>query len=131
MPTDRNGFRSDKADLHLSIDRRLAGEGGSFFVRAGSNDLAVLGVNEGDFVLVEPAVLDDIEDGVIVAARIGTGAWFHRLTRNGSGIRLESMRAGGETTVVQDPDRLQLMGRVTAFYRRLDDRAGALNLTQH
>lgn len=131
MPVDRNGTHGDKAEFHLSIDRRLAGEGGGFFVRADAVDLAVLGVTAGDFVLVEPAALEDLEDGMIVAARVGTGTWFHRLTRNGAGIHLESMRAGGGTTVVQDSEHLQLMGRVTAFYRRLDESAGALNLTQH
>lgn len=131
MPTDRAGFRGEKPEFHLCIDRRLAGEGGGFFVRADSRDLAVLGVAEGDFVLVEPAAFEDLEDGTIVAARVGTGAWFHRLTRNGGGIRLESMRPGGEVTVVQDPSHLQIMGRVTAFYRRIDESAGALNLTQH
>jgi repressor LexA len=131
MPADHKGFRNEKAEVHLSIDRRLAGEGGGFFVRAGSNDLAVLGVHEGDYVLVEPAGLDALESGAIVAARVGTGSWFHRLIRNGTGIHLESMRAGGETTLVPDPDRLQVMGRVTAFYRRIDERFGELNLTQH
>jgi repressor LexA len=131
MPEDRNGFRSGKEEFHLSLDRRLAGEGGSFFVRAGSNDLAVLGINAGDFVLVEPATLDDLEDGTIVAARLGRGSWFHRLARNGEGIVLESMLPGGGTTLVSDPGRLQVMGRVTAFYRRIDQSAGALNLTQH
>ena len=131
MPEDRNGLRSGKEEFHLSLDRRLAGEGGSFFVRAGSNDLAVLGINAGDFVLIEPATLDDLEDGTIVAARAGSGNWFHRLARNGGGILLESMQPGGGTTLVRDPGRLQIMGRVTAFYRRIDQSAGALNLTQH
>lgn len=127
MPEGRN----PKSEVHLSIDRRLAGDRGSFFLRAGSSDLAVLGVHEGDYVLIEPRTLDDTEDGSIVAARIGDGAWFHRLTRNGSGVRLESLKPGGETTVVQDPERLHVVGRVVAFYRRLDESAGGLNLTQH
>lgn len=131
MPADRDGFRKGNIEFHLSVDRRLAGDGGGFFVRADSSDLAVLGVAEGDFVLVEPALLDELAEGTIVAARVGAGSWFHRLTRNGGGIRLESMRPGGDVTVVQDPERLHLMGRVTAFYRRIDESAGALNLTQH
>lgn len=127
MPEGRN----PRSDVQLSIDRRLAGSEGGFFVRAGSNDLAVLGVHEGDYVLVEPAGLDDLEDGAVVAARVGAGSWFHRLTRNGTGVHLESLKPGGETTVVQDGDALELRGRVVAFYRRLDDSAGGLNLTQH
>jgi repressor LexA len=131
MPADRKALVGHKAEFHLSIDRRLAGRDGGFFVRADSNDLAVLGVAAGDFVLVEPASLDELADGAIVAARAGAGSWFHRMTHNGSGIRLESLRAGGGTTLVQDPEHLQILGRVTAFYRRIDDSAAALNLTQH
>ncbi len=131
VPADRQALRSDKAELHLSIDKKLAGREGVFFVRAAAGDLALLGVQEGDYVLVEPAELAQVDDGAVVVARVGTGAWFHRMTRNGTGLNLESLSPGGEVTVVEDPDSLYLLGRVTAFYRRLDESAGALNLTQH
>lgn len=132
IPSDASGLRAKDAEFHLSIDRRLAGEKGAFFVRAGTGDLAVLGVAEGDFLLVEPTAIDDIDDGQVVVARDGAGAWFHRLQRNGgSGVHLEPLRPGGSVTVVEDPSRLMVLGRVTAFYRRMDDSAGALNLTQH
>jgi len=122
--------RADKAEFSLSIDRRLAGDRGGFFVRAGSADLAVLGIQEGDFVLVEPAVVSEVKDGAVVVASIGSGSWFHRFIRNGTGVQLASLKPGGETTSIQDVDHLQLVGRVTAFYRRMDE-SGALNLTHH
>jgi repressor LexA len=122
--------RGDKAEFSLSIDRRLAGDRGGFFVRAGSADLAALGIQEGDFVLVEPATVSEVEDGAVVVASIGNGSWFHRLSRNGNGVHLVSLKPGGETTSIQDVDRIQLVGRVTAFYRRMDE-SGALNLTHH
>lgn len=123
--------RGEKAEAHLAIDRRLGGDKGGFFVRAGAGDLAALGIQEGDYVLVEPATLADALDGAVVVAQVGNGSWFHRLARNGSGIRLESLRSGGEKVVVEEGDRLQLLGRVTAFYRRVEDSAGGLNLTHH
>jgi len=131
LPEDRSQVREDRAETHLSIDRRLVGDKGGFFVRAGASDLAVLGVHEGDWVLVEPASVDELEDGAVVVARVGGGSAFHRLTRNGAGAKLESLRPGGETTHVPEPERLALLGRVTAFYRRVDRGAGALNLTHH
>jgi repressor LexA len=123
--------RGEKAEAYLAIDRRLGGEKGGFFVRAGAGDLAVLGIQEGDWVLVEPATLAEAESGAVVVAQAGNGSWFHRLTRNGPGIRLESLRPGGEKIVVEEADRLQILGRVTAFYRRVEDSAGGLNLTHH
>jgi repressor LexA len=123
--------RRPKADFHLSLDRRLAGEKGAFFVRAAGNDLAVLGVHEGDYVLVEPAAAAEVADGAIVAARLEPGSGFYRLTRNGAGTHLEALRPGGEITLVRDADRLEIVGRVAAFYRRIDASAGGLNLTHH
>jgi repressor LexA len=122
--------RNDRPEMHVSLDRRLGGEDGSFFVRAQAGDLAVLGVTEGDFVLVTPVGLDEVENGSIVVARVGAKSLFHRFQSNGKGFYLESLRPGGDTTVVDDGDEVRLIGRVTGLYRRLDDVA-ALNLTQH
>jgi repressor LexA len=120
----------EQAEMHVSVDRQLGGEQGSFFVRAASGDLAVLGVAEGDFVLITPADADDIEDGGVVVAELASGSAFHRFVRNGQGLYLESLRPGGERTLVEDPASLRVIGRVTGFYRRMDE-TGAVNLTQH
>lgn len=127
IPTD--GSRPDP-EMYLSVDRRLGGEDGSFFVRAGSGDLAVLGVAEGDFVLVSPASVEDIDSGSVVVVQSDNGSHFHRFVRNGKGLHLEALQPGGESTLVEDPDAFKLIGRVTGFYRRMDE-AAALNLTQH
>ena len=99
-------------------------------MKAKAGDLAVLGVAEGDFVLVSPATVDEVADGAIVVARVGTDSLYHRFLRNGKGVCLESLTAGGEDSFVEDAERLDLLGRVTAFYRRMDD-AASVNLTQH
>ncbi len=117
-------------EMHVSIDRQLGGEPGSFFVRAGAGDLAVLGVAPGDFVLVSPVQLDDVEDGNVVVARVGNDSVYHRFARNGKGLQLEALRPGGDTTVVADADGFRLIGRVTGLYRRMDD-TSSLSLTSH
>jgi repressor LexA len=124
------GPASREAEMYVSVDRQLGSEAGSFIIRASSGDLAVLGVAEGDLVLVTPTTLEDVEDGGVVVARIGTESSFHRFVRNGTGLHLESLRPGGGRTLIEDPSTLQLIGRVTGFYRRMDE-AGAVNLTQH
>jgi repressor LexA len=125
-----HGAEGAHPEMHVCIDRALGGEKGSFFVRAGAGDLAVLGVAPGDFVLVAPITLDEIEDGNIVVASIGGDSLFHRFSRNGKGLHLEALKPGGETTVVEDVDTLRLIGRVIGLYRRMDD-AAALSLTPH
>jgi len=118
------------ASMYLSMDRQLGSEDGSFIVRAASGDLAVLGVAEGDFVLVTPATVDEIETGSVIVAEIGQESGFHRVTKNGNGLSLEALRPGGSATLVEDAVGLRVRGRVTGFYRRMDE-AGAINLTQH
>ncbi|MFQ5537071.1 MAG: transcriptional repressor LexA [Gemmatimonadota bacterium] len=131
LPADGRSPRAKDADLHLSIDRRLAGERGGFFVRAKAGDLAQLGVTEGDYVLVEPVQMEQVDDGDVVVVRIGDGSWFHRVSHNGRGTLMEALRPGGDATLVEDPESLRILGRVTAFYRRMDESSGALNLTRH
>ena len=128
-PVD-DGAQGDRPEMYVAIDRRLGGESGSFFVRAASGDLAVLGVEEGDFVLVSPASVENVDDGSIIVARVGGGAPFHRFVRNGKGVHLEALRPGGDTMFVEDASNLRVIGRVTGLYRRMDD-APALNLTHH
>ena len=119
-----------KPEAFVSMDRQLGGEDGAFMVRASAGDLAVLGVAEGDLVLVSPATIDDIEDGSVVVAEVGDASAFHRFTSNGKGVCLEALQPGGERTLVEDVDSLRILGRVTGFYRRMDE-VGTLNLTQH
>lgn len=118
------------ADGFVSVDRQLGSEPGSFMVRAGAGDLAVLGVAEGDLVLISPTTIDTIEDGAVIVADVGDDSAFHRFSMNGKGVCLEALRPGGEATVVEDIDRVRIIGRVAGFYRRMDE-AGSVNLTRH
>ena len=128
VPTG-NGSRHERPEMHVSLDRRLAGREGSFLVRAGASDLAVLGVHEGDWLLVEPVTVDELADGSVVLVRAGGESIFQRFTRNGRGFHLEELRPGGDTTTVEDGTGIEVLGRVTGFYRHMDD--VTLNLTQH
>ena len=122
--------RGRRPESSISMDRRLGVEEGSFFVTAKSGDLALLGVGKGDLVLVAPVAIEDLEDGSIIIAQIGTDPLFYRLSRIQSGLHLEGLWPGGETTVVEDPTTLKVIGRITGLFRRMDD-AAALNLTPH
>ena len=123
-----NGASS--AEAYVSVDRQLGSRDGSFMVRARAGDLAILGVAEGDLVLVSPATVEDVDDGSVIVADVGDAKTFHRFSRNGTGVTLEPLQPGGTKTHVEDAGTLQVMGRVTGFYRRMDG-VGAINLTQH
>lgn len=132
LPDDRVNPGVAAADASMTLDRRLAGSKGSFLVTASGSDLAVLGAVDGDYVLVEPARLEEVADGDVVAARLGGGAaGFHKLGRNGRGVYLEAVSGSGQPVLVEDPSRLDIMGRVGGIFHRTGSGAAAPNLTAH
>jgi repressor LexA len=131
LPQDRVGLRTEQAEMHLTLDRRLAGAKGSFFVRARGEDFGALDISECDYLLVEPAAVDELAEDAIVVAQIEGAPSFCEFSRNGRGVYLKPVRGGGQATAVEDPSRLQLIGRVVALYRRMDDATILVSTTAH
>ena len=131
LPEDRGGTRASRAEMFLTLDRRLAGEKGAFFVQARAEELASLGCVEGDYILLEPVGVAELLDGAIVAARVAEKPDYYRFVRNGSAIRLQPLAGRGSVTEVQDPASLVLLGRITGMYRRMDHMAVAATTFTH
>ena len=131
MPADGNRLKKERAGTHLTLDRRLVGEKGAFFVRARGDEPAPLNVMAGDYVLVEPAAAGQVDDGALVVARLDGDAAYYRFRNSGSSTVLEGFGRNGEKSVVDDPADLSLVGRVVAVYRRLDGATAPVELTTH
>ena len=131
LPKQRDGLRTEQAELHLTIDRRLAGAKGSFFVRAKAGEFTNGDVTEGDFLLIEPAKVEELAERGVVVARIGDEPSFYEFSRNGRGVKLTPVRAGTEATAIEDPGMLQLIGQLVALYRRLDGASILVSTTAH
>jgi repressor LexA len=131
LPADRSELRTSRADLHLTLDRRLAGDKGAFFVQASSNDLTALGCLEGDYVLLEPASPSDLANGAIVAASVDGPPGYYRFVRNGRTAELHRFGAKGLAAVADDPADLRIVGRVTGLYRRLDHASASVTAITH
>ncbi len=127
LPDDRG----TRAESDLTLDRRLAGAKGGFFVRARGEELRVVGIEEGDLLLVEPASLDEVADGSVIAVRLEGRPAFRRLSRNGRGVSLQSLVVGAPVEAVEEPGRLQILGRVAGLFRRLEGVDTAVSLTAH
>lgn len=131
VPEDHHGIPTASAEVFLSMDRRLVGPKGGFFLRARGDELAVIGVQDGDYLLVEPVTVDKLEENAVIVADLPEGPRFRRFSRNGQGILLQSLRPGEEPVRVEDPTRLRLVGRLAALYRRMDGTGAAASLTAH
>jgi SOS-response transcriptional repressor LexA len=131
LPDDRFGIPTSRAEMFLTVDRRLAHSEGGFFVVVKGDELASLGVLEGDLLLVEPITIDELEEGAVIAARLPEGPRFRRFSRNGTGYFLQSLRPGQEPVLVEDPTRLRLVGRIAGLYRRLDGVGTMVSLKAH
>lgn len=122
--------RGADAQSYISVDRQLGGRKGSFIVRARASELAVLGVTEGDLVLVSPVEFEGLEDGAVIVVGPSQAPMFCRFRKSGSSVSLEDLHPGGQGTVVKPSDSVQLWGRVAGFYRRMEG-VGSLNFTHH
>ena len=90
---------------------------------------SLLGVEEGDHILISPTSMEELETGAIIAADLGEGISYYRFTEAGAGARLESLQPGKDESPIE-PTTLDLLGRVIGLYRRMDN-GSKVNLTQH
>lgn len=130
LPDGNRAFMSEQVEMKVVVDPRLAGSAGAFFLRVRGEGLAVLGFCDGDLILVEPAVVEHIQDGEMVAARVGGEAAVRRLYRREGRIVLDVAHPALDPVVVENPKDFLLLGRVTALFRRLD-RVPAAAATAH
>ncbi len=128
LPEDRMA----RSEGNLTVDRRLAGAKGGFFVRVRGDEMALVGIQDGDLLLVEPAAVDEVPDGSLVAVRSnGSRPTFQRLGKNGRSVSLQPLSVGAPATVVEEPGRLNLVGRVAGLFRRMDRPDTTVSLTAH
>ncbi|NNK62634.1 MAG: hypothetical protein HKO98_05425 [Gemmatimonadetes bacterium] len=132
LPTDRLAAGPAHAPKQMTLDRRLAGAKGSFMARVRGDELAVLGVGEGDWAILEPAELTDVLDGEVVAVEVGgTPAAYRRVSRNGRGVYVQGLRASDAALLFEEPGSIRVVGRVAGFVRRFDGPAAPASLTAH
>ena len=110
----------EEAPDSYAVDRRLVGTAGSFFIRVSHGDVCALGYEDGDLLLLQPALAHEIRDGDILAVHLADGAGFYRYDRAGDVLKPGSADAPGiPFTRLED---LAVAGKVVAVLRHLGDR---------
>jgi len=115
----------------LTLDRQLAQSEGCFLMRAHGDELAALGVQDRDWVLIEPRTAAQVSPGETVALRTGDKLAYYRADRSQGTLELHSTRVGQDTEPVRDPRPSDVVGRVTAMIRRLDGASPSVSIVTH
>lgn len=122
IPHRRDDVEKEESAQSFSIDRRLAGAAGSFFVRVSGDEAGALGYEDGDLLLVQPVLAPEVRDGDILAVHLADGAGFYRY--DGSADVLRSGSADAPAVPVIRLEDLAVAGRVTAFLRQVGEDRG-------
>ena len=131
IPDDRQGFASDGVEAYYSVDRRMAGRKGCYFVRARGEEFEGLGIEQGDFLLVEPTSADAVMEGDLLVIERPEGMGLYRYSGNGDHHFLSPARAGVEPFAVGSTEDLGVTGRVTGLFRSFERTAVPVSATAH
>jgi repressor LexA len=107
----------------LTLDRKLVSALDAFFLQVNGDSMHPAGILDGDLVLVEPTILADLEQGEIVAARLGGEGTVKKFFSRDDDIVLEPANTEYAPTLVRDYEDFSLLGRVSGVFRRLPPRS--------
>lgn len=99
------------------LDPQLVSSPDAFVLRVEGDSMNGVGILDGDLVVVEPADVDQIQDGEIIAARLGGEGTVKRYF-GGDDIVLEPANPEFPPILVRSADDFEVLGRVTALVRR-------------
>lgn len=131
LPDDRAGFASDGVEAHYSLDRRMVGAKGCYFVRARGTEFEGIGVQEGDLLLVEPTSSAAVREGDLVVVRHADGVQLFRYARNGEQRLLRPAAADSPALSLDGSETLEIVGRGCGLFRRFGEGMAPVSPTAH
>jgi len=108
----------DHVNSEFGIDPKLIGSPQAFFLEVSGNSMQLIGIYDGDLVLVEPVGDAEPRNGEIVAARLGGEATVKRYFRRDDQVVLEPANTEFAPILVREYDDFTVLGRVSGLFRR-------------
>jgi repressor LexA len=109
----------DHVDNEFGLDPKLIGSPGAFFLEVSGNSMQQIGMYDRDLVLVEPLAEAEVQNGDIIAARLGGEATIKRYFRRDDQIVLEPANSDYAPILVREYDDFAVLGRVAGLFRRI------------
>lgn len=106
-PENREGF--------ITVDRRFLPSNDTFMVRARGDSMVGRGINDGDYILVNPSAKAAERD--IVAVRIGNETTIKTYTRKNGTIVLQPANISEKDIVLEPTDDFKVLGVVCGVFR--------------
>jgi len=108
----------DHVSAEFEVDPKFAGSPNAFFMQVQGESMEAMGILDGDMVLVEPVATDGVENGEIVAARVGGEGTVKRYFRREEHVVLEPANSDYAPMLVDEYEDFEVLGRVTGLFRR-------------
>ncbi len=110
-PENREGF--------ITVDRRFLPSNDTFMLRAKGESMVGRGINDGDYLLINPSAKPAEHD--IVAVRIGNDATIKTFTRKNGNIVLQPANISEHDIVLEPNDNFKVLGIVCGVFRPFCD----------
>jgi len=110
-PENREGF--------ITVDRRFLPSNDTFMLRATGESMVGRGINDGDYLLVNPSAKPAERD--IVAAKLGGDATLRTYTRKNGSVVLQPANISEKDIVLEPGSALDLLGIVCGVFRPFCD----------
>lgn len=104
---------------HITMDRRFVPSEQTFFFKIQGDSMVGRGINDGDFVMVDPT--RDADEGAVIAARLGDEATVKILTHRDDTTVLVPANPNEREIVVGPGDDFSVLGVVSGIFRPLFD----------
>jgi repressor LexA len=111
LPEHRAGF--------ITMDRRFVPSEQSFFLKVKGDSMIGRGINDGDYVMVNPAAT--ASDGEVVAARLGEDATIKTFSQQNGSVVLKPENPTEREIAVKPGDDFAVLGVVSGVFRPFFD----------
>ena len=103
----------------ITMDRRFVPSEQAFFLRVKGESMVGKGINDGDYVMVNPTA--PAGEGDVVAARLGDEATIKTLTHRDGSIVLKPENPADREIAVGPADDFKILGVVSGIFRPFFD----------
>jgi repressor LexA len=107
LPENRRGY--------ITMDRRFVPGDDSFFLKVSGESMVGCGIFDGDYVMIKPT--REVQDGDMIAARLGEEATVKRFTHRDEHITLVPANPDEREIVVQPGDDFAVLGKICGIFR--------------